>query len=118
MYTIKNEYLRVTVTEDGGSLTSIYDIKNKQELLYQPDERSWKGQDVVIFPFVARLKNNSYMVDNTEYSMYLYANGTCPNAHKVSQHLITMPLHMWLTDEEVDYVIKNYKEILKEYVDM
>ena len=44
--------------------------------------------------------------DNTEYSMYLYANGTCPNAHKVSQNLITLPMHMWLTDEEVQQIIK------------
>lgn len=44
--------------------------------------------------------------DNTEYSMYKYANGTCPNAHEVSQHLITMPLHMWLNDEDVDLIIK------------
>jgi dTDP-4-amino-4,6-dideoxygalactose transaminase len=42
--------------------------------------------------------------DNTEYSMYLYAHGTCPRAHKVSQHLITLPLHMWLTDEDVHAV--------------
>ena len=44
--------------------------------------------------------------DNTEYSMYRYANGTCPKAHEVTQHLITLPLHMWLTDEDVDKVIK------------
>ena len=43
--------------------------------------------------------------DNTEYSMYRYANGTCPGAHKISQHLITMPLHMWLSDEEVSEII-------------
>lgn len=43
--------------------------------------------------------------DNTEYSMYLYANGTCPKAHEVSQHLITLPLHMWLTDEDVQKII-------------
>ena len=51
--------------------------------------------------------------DNTEYSMYLYANGTCPNAHEVSQHLITMPLHMWLTDEDVNKIIEKVNEILK-----
>lgn len=44
--------------------------------------------------------------DNTEYSMYKYANGTCPKAHEISQHLITMPLHMWLTDDDVDLIIK------------
>ena len=43
--------------------------------------------------------------DNTEYSMYQYANGTCPYAHKVSQNIITLPLHMWLTDEDVKKVI-------------
>ena len=39
--------------------------------------------------------------DKTEYSMYRNAQGTCPNAHGVSHQIITMPLHMWLTDEDV-----------------
>lgn len=39
--------------------------------------------------------------DNTEFSMYTYAQGTCPKAHEISQHIITMPLHMYLTDEDV-----------------
>ena len=43
--------------------------------------------------------------DNTEYSMYQYANGTCPRAHEISRHLITMPLHMWLANEEVRKII-------------
>lgn len=51
--------------------------------------------------------------DNTEYSMYLYAKGTCPHAHEVSQHLITMPLHMWLTDEEVQSIIDGVNEFVK-----
>ena len=44
--------------------------------------------------------------DNTEYSMYKYANGTCQNAHNVSQHLITLPLHLWLSDEDVRYIVE------------
>ena len=51
--------------------------------------------------------------DNTEYSMYKYANGTCPKAHEISQHLITMPLHMWLTDEDVKSIIENVNRIVK-----
>ena len=42
--------------------------------------------------------------DNTEYSMYLYAKGTCPLAHDVSEHLITLPLHMWLTNEDIERI--------------
>ena len=39
--------------------------------------------------------------DNTEFSMYRYAQGTCPMAHEVTQHIITLPLHLYLTDEDV-----------------
>ena len=42
--------------------------------------------------------------DNIEYSMYTYAKGTCPKAHEVSEHIITLPLHMWLTNEEVETI--------------
>ncbi len=51
--------------------------------------------------------------DNTEYSMYRYAHGTCPKAHEISQHIITMPLHMWLTDDDVEFVIKTVNEFLR-----
>lgn len=69
MVVLENEFLKITITLDGGSLTSIYDKKRNNELLYQKDSRSWQGQDVVIFPFVARLKNSKYKVDGLEYSM-------------------------------------------------
>ena len=42
--------------------------------------------------------------DNTEFSMNTYAQGTCPVAHEVTQHIITMPLHMYLTDEDVQKI--------------
>lgn len=44
--------------------------------------------------------------DNTEFSMYRYAQGTCPKAHEITQHIITMPLHMYLTDEDVARIIR------------
>lgn len=39
-----------------------------------------------------------------------------PNAYKYYENLITLPLHTRLTDEDVDYVIKNYKDVVCEYV--
>lgn len=51
--------------------------------------------------------------DNTEYSIFSFGKGTCPNAHNVSQHLITMPLHMWLTDEDVKKVIQKVNEFVR-----
>ncbi|MDE7394605.1 MAG: DegT/DnrJ/EryC1/StrS family aminotransferase [Clostridiales bacterium] len=39
-----------------------------------------------------------------------------PNAYNNFVNEITLPLHTCLTDEEVDYVIKNYAEIVAEFI--
>ena len=39
-----------------------------------------------------------------------------PNAYKHFENEITLPLHTCLTDEEVEYIIKNYTEVVKEYI--
>lgn len=39
-----------------------------------------------------------------------------PNAYKQFENEITLPLHTRLTDEEVEYVIKQYSIIVKEYI--
>ena len=38
-----------------------------------------------------------------------------PNAYKRFENEITLPLHTRLKDEEVEYVIENFKEVVKEY---
>ena len=57
---IENQYLKVGVHLHGGSLASIYDKEKCEELLYQPKPDSWQGQDIAIFPFIARLKDKVY----------------------------------------------------------
>ena len=38
-----------------------------------------------------------------------------PNAYNYYENLITLPLHTCLTDEDVEYVIENYEDVVKEY---
>ena len=38
-----------------------------------------------------------------------------PNAYAYYKNLITLPLHTKLSDEDVEYVIENYKEVVGEY---
>lgn len=42
--------------------------------------------------------------DNTEYSMYSFGSGTCPNAAKASQEILSLPMHLGLTRADVDTV--------------
>ena len=39
-----------------------------------------------------------------------------PNAYEFFENEISLPLHTCLTDEQVDYVIQNYTNIVKEYL--
>jgi dTDP-4-amino-4,6-dideoxygalactose transaminase len=43
--------------------------------------------------------------DNTLYSVYSYGYGTCPNSLKLSEEVISLPLHLRLSDDDVQYVI-------------
>jgi len=39
-----------------------------------------------------------------------------PNAYNYYENLITLPLHTCLTDEDVDYVIENFRDVVREYL--
>ncbi len=39
-----------------------------------------------------------------------------PNAYKMFENEITLPLHTCLTDEQVEYAAQSYKNIVKEYI--
>lgn len=69
MIRIENDILSVGLNLHGGCLSSIVDRRNQEELLYQPVPESWSGQDIVIFPFIARLKDKTYTHKGKEYSL-------------------------------------------------
>lgn len=58
-----------------------------------------------------------HYVTNTDYRMYAYAQGTCPNADFVSEHIISLPMHLGVTFEDVRFitglVVKYIMEIKK-----
>jgi dTDP-4-amino-4,6-dideoxygalactose transaminase len=49
--------------------------------------------------------------DNTNYKMYEYGKNGCPYSNDISEKLISLPLHMNLTDDDVDYVINQVIKI-------
>ena len=51
--------------------------------------------------------------DNTVYKMYRY--GDCPVTSKVSKEIISLPLHLNLTEEDINYTIDKVKEGYKIY---
>lgn len=42
--------------------------------------------------------------DNTDYRMYAFAQGTCPDATIASKEIISLPMHMRMTKSDVDLI--------------
>ncbi|WP_339291842.1 DegT/DnrJ/EryC1/StrS family aminotransferase [Paenibacillus sp. FSL W8-0187] len=82
----------VPVAIDCESSRHLYVIAvdNRDELLLALNESG-------IYPGV-------HYRDNTEYSMYKHAYGTCPNSHKLSEQIISLPMHLQLTKQDVDFI--------------
>ena len=58
----------ISWTIESGSLLDSVKYRG-EEYLWQGSEKSWKSKDIVIFPFVARLKDGWYTVDGKRYEM-------------------------------------------------
>lgn len=50
--------------------------------------------------------------DNTEYEMYAYDHGKCPNANVMSNKILTVPLHMHLNKEDVEMIANKVVEFV------
>jgi dTDP-4-amino-4,6-dideoxygalactose transaminase len=51
--------------------------------------------------------------DNTVYRLYAHAAGRCPRAADASERVISLPLHIQLTDEDVERVSTALNEIVE-----
>ncbi len=68
-YIIGNDKLTIEANSHGAELSSIVNNENGCEYLWCGDEKYWKRQSPVLFPFVGSLKNKSYVYNGQSYSM-------------------------------------------------
>ncbi len=82
----------VTIPEGCDTSRHLFQIivENRDELLTYLNSKD-------IFPGV-------HYIDNTNYHMYAYAHGTCPRSEYYSEHILSLPLHLRLTEEDVKVV--------------
>lgn len=68
MYTIQNEFLKVTVAAMGAELMSIV-AADGTEYIWQGDPKYWAGRCPNIFPSVGRLTGGKYQLDGNYYEL-------------------------------------------------
>jgi len=68
-YSIRNEFLTISVNSFGAELRSLILNETGKEYLWQADPAYWKRTSPVLFPIVGRLKNNTYKYNGKSYPM-------------------------------------------------
>ncbi|MFJ2483001.1 DegT/DnrJ/EryC1/StrS family aminotransferase [Pseudomonas sp. NPDC087598] len=51
--------------------------------------------------------------DNTEYKLYASGAGTCPVAHEINKELISLPMHMGVTQQDVQFIAEKLKTVVR-----
>jgi len=60
-YVLENEKLRVEIDSLGAELKSVKDKSTGQEYMWQADPAFWGRTSPILFPFVGKLKTNSFL---------------------------------------------------------
>ena len=69
LHTIENDYLKVTVSDHGAELTSVYDKAQDFERIWCADPAVWNRHAPVLFPFVGKVKDGAYRYNGNTYAM-------------------------------------------------
>ena len=68
-YVLENETLRVEIDSFGAELKSVKDKATGQEYMWQGDPKYWGRTSPVLFPFVGKLRNDSFLHEGKTYTM-------------------------------------------------
>jgi dTDP-4-amino-4,6-dideoxygalactose transaminase len=51
--------------------------------------------------------------DNTNYRMYSYGAGSCPESHRASDEILSLPMHIGLGKSDIEFVADTIKRVVR-----
>ncbi|QVK17329.1 aldose 1-epimerase family protein [Mycoplasmatota bacterium] len=90
MHTLENDVLKISISEHGAEVQSIYNKRNNREYLWQGDETYWNRRSPILFPIVGKLANNTYYVKGKDYHL--------------TQHGFARDMNFEVVEKRGDYV--------------
>ncbi len=66
---LENDVLRVTVSDAGAELISVFDLEKQTERIWTGDPAVWNRHAPILFPFVGKVTDGKYRIGDREYIM-------------------------------------------------
>lgn len=68
LYTLENDYLKLTFNTLGAELVGLYDKVKEREVLWDRDSLYWNRQSPILFPNVGKYENNEFRHNGITYT--------------------------------------------------
>jgi len=104
IYTIQNDSLRLSVRSTGAEMTSLYQIRQDLEYLWQGNPSIWNGQAYNLFPVVCALANDQFTHNGKTYTLQKHGF-----ARKMEFDLAEQ------TAESLTFLLTNTPQTLEQY---
>lgn len=69
IHTLENDNLIINISNVGAELISVFDKSNDSERMWNANPNIWNRHAPILFPFVGKLKNNTYTYKGQTYEM-------------------------------------------------
>lgn len=69
IYSIENNFLKVSANDFGAELMSIFLKENQEECLWQGNPDIWSGRSPILFPNIGKFLNDRFRYNEKEYEM-------------------------------------------------
>lgn len=103
IYQLSNEYLTANIDSKGGLLRSLKD-KEGTEYIWQRDEKYWNENDINIFPYIARLTDETYLYEGQAYHLPIHGFLWTSELEVVS-----------IEEQSMEILLKSSPETLRQY---
>lgn len=101
---LKNDDLEVSINLAGAEVSSVRNLNNNFEYIWQADPKVWKRHAPVLFPIVGKLKDDHFYYQDKEYIMGQHGFAR-DNVFEVAEK----------SDNYVSLVFKSNEETLNKY---
>lgn len=66
---LENDNLKITVSDSGAELCSVFDKDNSTERMWDANPSVWNRHAPILFPFVGKVNGGKYRIADKEYEM-------------------------------------------------
>lgn len=111
-YTIENREIRIGINRHGAEMVSLMRKSDGREYMWSGDAQYWSRVSPVLFPFIGKLKNQSYRYNDREYteiSQHGYARDYDFEMVEKSEDVIWFELHSddsWKEHYPFDFLLR------------